>query len=142
MNGKSSQETYPLSSLFLLTAAVAIVLAIYGPALRDADFRNPAALGLLAFGGGLLGMVLGAHHYRRARGALTGLIIGGVASALVAPLVWANDRPLSQVVAVTLAGCAVLIALGFGIRWTTRENFEEEGIGRPEEENSGGRNFP
>ena len=140
MNGKSSQETYPLSSLFLLTAAVAIVLAMYGPALREANYGTPAALGLVAFWGGLLGMMLGAHHYRRARGALTGLMTGGVSSVLVAPLVWPNERPLSHVIAVTLAGCGMLIALGLGIRWTTRENHEEEGVGRPEEENSGGRN--
>ena len=116
-----SQETYPLSSLFLLTATIAIVMAIYGPALRGRGGpADLAALGAVAVAGGTIGLILGAHHYRRLRGAFMGVIVGGSTAALASPLILTQERPTWQIVLVTVIGSLLLVAIGLGIRWTTR----------------------
>lgn len=122
MSVPRSGESYPLSSLFLLVAAAGILMSVYAPLLRgqNADL-NPGTLVLVAligFFGALLGMVIGAHHYRRRAGALLGTLIGGTTMAVASPLMFNPKVSPTSLLPTTLVGCALLIGLGFAIRFT------------------------
>jgi hypothetical protein len=116
---------YPLSTLFLLIAAAAVVLGMAAPALhhRREQVNTPELLGAaMASGMGLaaLGCVLGLFQHRRGRGALWGIIVGGALGLLAGPLAWTPQEGFPQVLVSALGGAALVVGIAAAIRLSSR----------------------
>ena len=115
-------HSYPLSTLFLLTAACASVLALVTPLVRG---RVGEEIGLEAFavsvivGGmalGAIGALLGLFHYRRLFSSLVGLMIGIILGTLVGPLGFVPTEDFSYVLLSAGGGSLVMLGLATVVR--------------------------
>jgi hypothetical protein len=116
------EHGYPLSTLFLLTAACASVLALVTPLVRG---RVGEDIGLEAFavsviaGGmalGVVGALLGLFHYRRLFSSLVGLMLGIMLGTLVGPLGFVPTEDFSYVLLSAGGGSLVMLALAVVVR--------------------------
>jgi hypothetical protein len=115
-------HSYPLSTLFLLTAACASVLALVTPLVRG---RVGEEIGLEAFavsvivGGitlGVVGALLGLFHYRRLFSSSVGLMIGIMLGTLVGPLGFVPTEDFSYVLLSAGGGSLVMLGLATVVR--------------------------
>ena len=65
----------------------------------------------------VLGAVVGMHHHRRARGAVWGIVTGGILGSVLGPLSLAPIRALPAIYSVSVTGCLVVVALGVALRY-------------------------
>ena len=143
----SRSRAYPLSLLFLLVAACAVVAALGGKgflflleATRVVTSAWPYVGSAAASGGAmdegvhlmiaigtvlvatLLGAIVGLHHYRKLRGLVWGTVTGLVLGLLAAPLAVVPQSSLSHLVAATLGGSCILLFVALATRFTTRSD--------------------
>jgi hypothetical protein len=119
-------QSFSLSTLFLLTAACASVVALITPLARG---RVGEDIGLSEFaaaviGGGLMlgivGMALGLFHYRRMVNGMAGLLLGILLGVLAGPLAFIPPEDFSYVLlsaagsVVTMLGLATVLRLAGG----------------------------
>ena len=86
---RSVHSGYPLSALFVLLAACAVVSALLAPVARAlvAKVVTVEQVAVTSFVGlllvGLVGGVIGLYHYRPLRGVGWGVLTGGIIGALI-----------------------------------------------------------
>lgn len=115
-------HSYPLSTLFLLTAACASVLALITPLVRGRvgedigleDFAVSVIVGGIVLGA--VGALLGLLHYRRLFSSLVGLMIGIILGTLVAPLGFVPTEDFAYVLLSAGGGSLVMLALAAVVR--------------------------
>jgi len=90
-------------------------------------FRGPQEAGwtellIAAVAGGgvlsLLGLLLGLFHFSRWRGALAGVLLGGVLGLLLGPLIFAAPASLPLVLLSSLGGAIVILGVAVVARLT------------------------
>ncbi|MCA9121382.1 MAG: hypothetical protein H6822_07810 [Planctomycetaceae bacterium] len=123
---QSMQSGYPLSALFVLVAACAVVSALLAPVVRavidkvltleQVAVASVSAAIMVA----ILGGVIGLYHYRPIRGAGWGLLTGGFIGLLVGPIMLAPSEAIGPLVAMSIGGSIILVltgaVFGFSIR--------------------------
>jgi hypothetical protein len=122
---QSVQNGYPLSALFVLLAACAVVSALLAPVARAVVTKDVTLdqVGITAFLGlilvGMIGGVIGLYHYRPLRGVGWGALTGGIIGLLIGPLMLAPPQAIGTLVTVSVGGSIVLLVTGaaFGIRF-------------------------
>ncbi|MBC8352994.1 MAG: hypothetical protein H8E66_13445 [Planctomycetes bacterium] len=123
---RSVQSGYPLSALFVLLAACAVVSALLSP-VAHAVVARTLTLGQVAAASiigailvGLLGGVIGLYHYRPLRGVGWGVLCGGIIGTFVGPIMLAPAEAIGPLVTMSIGGSIVLLitgtAFGFGIK--------------------------
>ena len=122
---RSVQNGYPLSALFVLLAACAVVSSLIAPVARavvskDVTVEQVAAasfFGLILVG--LIGGVTGLYHYRPLRGVGWGVLTGGVIGLFIGPVMLAPPEEIGTLVTVSIGGSIVLLITGaaFGYRF-------------------------
>lgn len=121
---RSVQGGYPLSALFVLLAACAVVSALLTPVVH-AVVGKVLTIGQVAgasFGGailvGIIGGVIGLYHYRPLRGVAWGILTGGIIGTVVGPIMLAPAEAIGPLVTMSIGGSIVLLitgaAFGFG----------------------------
>lgn len=127
---KNVNQSYPLSALFLLVAACAVICALLTPVVRaivvgDVGGEDTA---IASAGGAFLSMMVGAviglYHYRPFRGLAWGILTGGVIGMIVGPVILAPAESLSSLVTMSLGGAIVLVLTGVFFGLTIKD--EEE----------------
>jgi len=121
---KKNNQSYPLSALFLLVAACAVVCALLTPLGRAMvsghvggdDTAIASVCG--AFLSMMLGALIGLYHYRPFRGLAWGLLTGGVIGMFVGPVILAPPESMSSLLAISLGGAIVLVLTGAFFRLT------------------------
>ena len=118
---KHPSRSFTLSSLFVLVAACAVLLAMSASAAGHAKGRAGAQeLAVAALIGAaavaLLGVAVGLHHYRRLRGAALGGTIGFVVGLAAGPLVLVPAANFLSLLRISLAGAALVVAAGLAVR--------------------------
>jgi hypothetical protein len=118
----SNQTTYPLSAMFILMAACAMVTALMGPVVRSVVSGN-LGLGdvLVASVAGsaaimVLGAVLGLYHHRPLRGFAWGLLVGGAFGAVIGPIALTPANSFVSILITSCAGAVMLVVAGTFIR--------------------------
>lgn len=116
---------YPLSALFVLLAACAVVSALLAPVAqavvsKDATLEQVAAasfFGLILVG--IIGGVIGLYHYRPLRGVGWGVLTGGIIGMLIGPVMLAPPEAIGTLVTVSIGGSIMLLITGaaFGFRF-------------------------
>ena len=114
-------NAFSLRFLFIIvTAAAALATTFTG--LRSEDLRFVGLFWVLLSAvvcgicGGLLGLIVGLHELQRVRGALRGLITGGLTGVCMSPVVFTNLDVAPRVMAAQLIGAVMLVALGMSAR--------------------------
>lgn len=120
------QRSYPLSALFVLVAACAVVFALLTPVVRSVATGDVGVVeAATASAGGalcamLIGAVIGLHHYRPLRGLGWGTLTGGIIGMLVGPVTLSPGTAFGSLVTMSLGGAAVLLitatALGLSMK--------------------------
>jgi hypothetical protein len=121
---RSSERGYPLSTLFLLIAAVAVLLGMVAPALHrpaqelhwDELFGASLSSGM---GLALVGFCVGLFQHRRWRGAWWGVLLGGVLGMLSGPIVAVPWSGFPQVLLSSLCGALLVVGVAAAIRWNS-----------------------
>jgi hypothetical protein len=119
---RSPNRSYSLSMLFVLVAACAIVASFLTPVARGVVSGKVGLVELLfsSVGGGIAimmaGGVLGLFHYRPVRGALWGIIAGGVTGAIAGPLVLVPSEALGATFGASICGAVLLLVIGAAFR--------------------------
>lgn len=142
------ERGYPLSALFVLMAACAIPMsmaAAAGRAIAEGDIGAQEMTGA-ALGGcvgmGVLGMIVGLHHYRP----LVGVIVGGLAGALIGsmagPMVLAPQRDFPQLMLLSLGGSAAMVTVAALLRLYAQRNRPPEPPAWLEQSNPFGQGGP
>ena len=116
---------YPLSTLFLLIAAAAVVLGMAAPAVHHGREKldTLTLLGTTLTSGmsmAALGGVLGLFHHRRGRGFLWGIVVGSALGLLAGPLAWVPQESFPQVLVSALGGAALVVGVATAIRLSSR----------------------
>jgi hypothetical protein len=123
---RSVQTGYPLSALFVLLAACAVVSALLTPVVHAvvAKTLTIEQVAVASFIGAILvakiGGVIGLYHYRPLRGAGWGVLTGGIIGTFIGPVVLAPPEAMGQLVTVSIGGSIVLLITGavFGFSTT------------------------
>ncbi len=123
---RSLQTGYPLSALFVLLAACAVVSALLAPVAqavvaKELTIKQVAIASLVgAILVSLVGTVIGIYHYRPLRGALWGVLTGGLIGTFIGPVILAPPEATGQLVTVSIGGSIVLLitgaAFGFSLK--------------------------
>ena len=115
---RSVQTGYPLSALFVILAACAVVSALLTPVARAVvigELTLAQVVGasiVAAILVAMIGGVIGLYHYRPLRGAGWGVLTGGVIGLLIGPLMLAPPEAITEVVTVSIVGSIVLLITG------------------------------
>ena len=122
----SRARGYPLSLLFLLVAAFAVVAAVMSSGLRSVAIRPTdewiewaGAIGTMALAV-LLGAIIGLHHHRRLRGLGWGTLTGLIVGLMAAPLAIVPEAALPHLTRATIGGSVILLFIAAIVRLTTR----------------------
>jgi MFS family permease len=118
------QTGYPLSALFVLLAACAVVSALLSPVVHavvakqltlDQIIGASLTCAILV---SILGAVVGLYHYRRSRGVGWGSLVGGLIGAVIGPVMLAPPEAIAPLVTMSLGGSIALLITGaaFGFR--------------------------
>lgn len=127
------KQSYPLSALFVLVAACAVICALLTPVARAVVTGRVGGedTAIASVGGALLAMMVGAvvglYHYRPLRGLAWGLLTGGVIGLLVGPIILAPPESLGSLVTMSIGGAIVLVLTGvvFGLTMHDEEEAAE-----------------
>lgn len=121
-----ARRSYPLSALFLLMAACAVVAAMAAPLARTIDEGKVEILVVVeasACGAGLvmlLGAVVGLYHHRRARGLGWGILTGGGIGMIMGPVVLSPQSAFPSLLTMSVGGAAALLAVSAMLRGAAR----------------------
>lgn len=121
-----TRRSYPLSALFLLMAACAVVAAMVAPLARTIDEGKVEILAVAeasACGAGLvmlLGAVVGLYHHRRARGLGWGILTGGGIGMIMGPVVLSPQSAFPSLLTMSVGGAAGLLAVSAMLRGAAR----------------------
>lgn len=120
------QYGYPLSALFVLLAACAVVSALLAPVAHAVVAKDLTGGQILfaSFVGailvGVLGGTIGLYHYRPLRGAGWGVLTGAIAGTLIGPIMLAPPEAIGQLLTLSIGGSIVLLitgaAFGFSVK--------------------------
>jgi Flp pilus assembly protein protease CpaA len=108
---------FPLSNLFLLIAACAVMLTMIAPLVRGrlADEIGTNNLVVASIGGGLaimtLGMLLGMFQHARLAGVAWGTLLGGLIGLAYGPLMFLPLSNLPWLLLTSLGGAALILGL-------------------------------
>ncbi|MEO8498834.1 MAG: hypothetical protein ABI614_27550 [Planctomycetota bacterium] len=115
---RSVQKGYPLSALFVLLAACAVVSALLAP-VADAVVAKTLTVqqvGVASLIGamlvGLIGGVVGLYHYRPLRGAGWGVLTGGISGVFIGPMMLAPPEATGELLTMSIGGAIVLLITG------------------------------
>ncbi|HUG66689.1 MAG TPA: hypothetical protein VMM76_02990 [Pirellulaceae bacterium] len=115
---RSVQGGYPLSALFVLLAACAVVSALLTPVVHAVVGKvltieqvAGASVGGAMFVG-LIGGVIGLYHYRPLRGVAWGILTGGIIGTVVGPIMLAPAEAIGPLVTMSIGGSIVLLITG------------------------------
>ena len=119
------QRSFPLSVLFVLIAACAVVSALLAPAMRAIVTGQIGAMDAItaSVGGAvcvmLIGAVVGLYHYRPLRGLAWGTLTGGVIGMFAGPIMLSPHEAFGSLMTMAIGGAVVLIVSGlaFGLAW-------------------------
>jgi FtsH-binding integral membrane protein len=119
-------QSFSLAALFLLVALCAILTAQLSPLIREWA-RGSSASGTVAFrfdpgelvawtiSSFLLGMfyggVIGAYHYRRARGVTWGIVTGLLLGLVAGPIAYASTRMPVHTLVTAVGGAFILVGV-------------------------------
>ncbi len=128
-----TRRGYPLSALFGLVAACAIILALVAPIIESAleqEFGvEPVVVAILV--GGLvtvcLGMIVGGCHYRRLFGVSLGGLVGLFLGPLIGMLTLIPITAGNRLFCVMIGGSVILVGLGAFMRLTQRDGDDRRG---------------
>jgi hypothetical protein len=123
---RSVRSGYPLSALFVLVAACAVVSALLTPVVHAVGAKvltleqvaGASFCGaiLVALGGGVIGL----YHYRPLRGVGWGVLTGGIIGLLIGPVMLAPPEAIGSLVTMSIGGSIVLLltgaAFGFSLK--------------------------
>ncbi len=124
---QNAQTGYPLSALFVLLAACAVVSALLTPVAHAVVAKDLTAGQVLAASiiGAILvaiiGVFIGLYHYRRLRGASWGALTGGFIGLLIGPVMLAPPEALASLVAMSIGGSVVLLLTGAAFGFTAKD---------------------
>lgn len=132
MNDSRAAARYPLSALFYVIAATAVVISLVAPVFTSMLSRNvgmlPGNVGSfielvgwsvgLGLVGGVLGFFMGLYHYRRLRGVGWGVLSGLMTGTCLGPV--AVSRDFDQVASNCVSGGLLLILIGAFCRISSR----------------------
>ena len=111
------RRSFPLSALFILMAACAVVAALMAPLTRAmgegkigvADAAVASACGALMVM--LLGAVIGLYHHRPARGLGWGIVTGGGIGMVMGPVVLSPLSAFPSLLTMSVGGAAALLVV-------------------------------
>lgn len=118
----TQRRSYPLSALFVLMAACAVVTALVTPVSRAVvagDVGVSSATMASAVGAivvMLLGAIVGLHHYRRGRGVLIGSMTGVGIGLICGPIVLSPASAFPSLMSMSAGGAMILIIVGIAFR--------------------------
>lgn len=121
-----SPHSYPLSALFVLVAACAVIASLITPVVQsiaDGTVGVSEAVGAGVTGTLvtlLLGAVVGLYHYRRLRGVLWGALTGALIGMIAGPVVVAPASAFPSLMSISAFGALVLVLIGAGFRLVQR----------------------
>ena len=122
----NSTHSYPLSALFVLVAACAVIASLITPVVRsvaDGTIGVSEAVGASISGTlitMLLGAIVGLYHYRRLRGVLWGVLTGAVIGVIAGPVVLAPASDFPSLMSISAFGALILVLIGAGFRLVQR----------------------
>ncbi|MCA9145835.1 MAG: hypothetical protein KDB05_23745 [Planctomycetales bacterium] len=123
---QSVQSGYPLSALFVLIAACAVVSALLSPVVHAviAKLLTIEQVVGASIGGAvivaIIGSVIGLYHYRPLRGIGWGVVTGGVIGMLIGPVMLAPPEAIGPLVTMSIGGSIVLLLTGTAFGFTAR----------------------
>jgi len=120
------RRSYPLSALFILMAACAVVAALLAPLSRAvgdgriefSDAAEASVCGAVLVM--LLGAVVGLYHHRRWRGLGWGILTGGAIGMFMGPVVLSPQAAFPSLLTMSLGGAAAMLAVSAMFRSATR----------------------
>lgn len=121
------QSGYPLSALFVLVAACAVVSALLSPVVHAviAKVLTLEQVAGASVGGAvivaIIGGVIGLYHYRPLRGVGWGVLTGGVLGMLIGPVMLAPPEAIGPLVTMSIGGSIVLLLTGVAFGFTARD---------------------
>lgn len=113
---------YPLGALFVVVAASAVLVAGITPMIRvaaqgkvDTD-QFVAALGIGTLVGLVLGLLVGAHQFRRASGVAWGAVVGPVVGAIGGLMALLPADQVATAAAAMVAGSGLVVGVALLMR--------------------------
>lgn len=128
------KQSYPLSALFVLVAACAVVCTLLTPIVRAIVSGNVGGkeTAIASVGGSLLAMLVGAvvglYHYRPYRGLAWGILCGGVIGMIAGPVVLAPPESLDSLMTMSIAGAIVLVITGAAFGLARRNEDDDDDV--------------
>lgn len=109
--------------LLTLCAVMAGLVSAVMPRESDAVIRRDALAITIAIvvDSLLVGAVVGAHHFNRAKGIGIGLLAGLLAGIAIAPLCFASTSAAGRVMMIEFGGSTLLVVIAAFLRLTIRE---------------------
>lgn len=113
---------YPLGALFLLVAACAVLTAIVAPVGRAVAADKVTlvellvSLGIGVLSGLVLGLCVGAFHYRLFRGLWIGALTGGLLGLVAGPLAVVPAASVLEVFTAAAGGSVLLVVVAIALR--------------------------
>ncbi len=124
---RNIRSGYPLSALFVLVAACAVVSALLTPVVRAviAGSLTLEHVASASLGGAILvalvGGVIGLYHYRPLRGVGWGALTGGIIGLLIGPVTLAPPEAIGPLVTMSIGGSVVLLLTGAAFGYSARD---------------------
>lgn len=121
------QTGYPLSALFVLLAACAVVSALLAPvahAVVAKDLTLSQIFGASFFGAifvGIVGGVIGLYHYRPLRGVGWGTLTGTIIGTFVGPVMMAPPEAIGRLVTMSIGGSIVMLITGAAFGFSAKD---------------------
>ena len=124
---RGMQTGYPLSALFVLLAACAVVSALLAPvahAVVAKDLTLSQIFGASFFGAifvGIVGGVIGLYHYRPLRGVGWGTLTGTIIGTFVGPVMMAPPEAIGRLVTMSIGGSIVMLITGAAFGFSAKD---------------------
>ena len=117
------QRGYPLSTLFLLTAASAVAMGMSALLLRNREQLGMSQMLAAAAASSvllsLLGCCIGFYHQHRIKSAAWGFLVGALIGPMFGPVVFLPVEQLPILLGIAIGGSAALVGAAVLIRNTT-----------------------
>ena len=118
----ASRRGYPLGALFVLVTLCAVLLAGISPLVKNLNEglvdTGPffAAVGGGAFGGMLIGMILGLFQFQIGRGVVTGAGVGCIIGMVAGAMALLSSRQIFTAATAMTAGSGLIVAVAVMMR--------------------------